>query len=262
MLKETALVIGIGTGMAGSLIALPCLANDSAAELAAGGITLVRSDGIAMVSEDLTISTELVTVSYVFRNETQAPITTRVAFPVPEWDEEYEGDIDLDRQSKNPMNFSVKVDGKPVKFETDIKRKSGRVAVTHHWTQTFPVGDLRVDHRYRPVAGAFFGPDNRNEIPELDRQLRETYCVGPTLLAAIKKQQTLVKTVAYILKSGANWKGPIRKFKLTLVKDKPKDRISICLPDTRKASPTTFVVERTDFTPTQDLKIAFISTDM
>lgn len=259
MLKATALFVGLWL----ALVALPCQANDSAAELAAGGITLVRSDGIAMVSEDLTISTELVTVAYVFRNETQAPITTRVAFPVPEWDETYDGDINLNRESKNPMDFSVKVEGKPVKFETEIKKKAGMVAVTHHWTQTFPVGDLHVEHRYRPVRGEFFGPDKAYPNADVEKELHDTYCLGPTLLTATKakRPQTTMRTVQYILKSGANWKGPIRKFKLTLVKANPKDKISICLPDTRKASPTTFVVERTDFTPTEDLKVLFIPAD-
>jgi Domain of unknown function (DUF4424) len=45
----------------------------------------------------------------------------------------------------------------------------------------------------------------------------------------------MMQTVHYILKSGANWKGPIQKFKLTLVKRTPKDKISLCMPDTKKA---------------------------
>jgi hypothetical protein len=93
-------------------------------------------------SEDLTISSEQIDVSCFFRNQTGAPIPTRIAFPVPEWDEEMK----------------------------------------------------------------------------------------------------TIQTVNYILKSGANWKGPIRKFKLMLVKQSPKDKISVCLPETRKTSPTTYVV--------------------
>ena len=38
----------IGVGLVAGLLAPQARANDSAAELAAGGITLVRSDGFAM----------------------------------------------------------------------------------------------------------------------------------------------------------------------------------------------------------------------
>jgi len=249
----------LGVQLLSGLLTLPARANDSAAELGAGGITLVRSDGIALLSEDLTISEDEVRVAYVFRNETAAPITTRVAFPVPDYDAEYEGDIALDRDSKNPMKFSVKVDGKQVKFQTESKKRAGMVKVTHHWTQTFPPGrELAVEHRYVPVAGAFFGPEGTGADPEMDKLLTKDYCVGPTLLASMKKQMLPLRTVHYILTSGANWKGPIRKFKLTLRKSRPQDKLSVCLPDTKKTSPTTFVVERSDFLPTEDLHILFV----
>ena len=45
---------------------------------------------------------------------------------------------------------------------------------------------------------------------------------------------------------------------IKLVKSNPKDKISLCMPDTKKASPTTFVVERSGFVPTEDLKVLFI----
>jgi len=98
-------------------------------------------------------------------------------------------------------------------------------------------------------------------------RLRRLLALSPTaephplpenLLAALTKNSAYLQTVHYILKSGANWKGPIQKFKLTLVKRTPKDKISLCMPDTEKASPTTFVVERTDFTPTEDLQVLFV----
>jgi hypothetical protein len=235
-------------------------ANDSAAELGAGGIKLVRSEGIVMQSEELTISEDEVRVQYLFRNETKNPITTMVAFPVPEWDDSDEGDINLDRESKNPMGFTVKVNGKAIQFATEVNRNGHKVSVTHHWTQTFPPDqEMKVEHRYNPVTGSIiFTPDANHADAKFDAMLARSYCVGPTLLAAMKKSEILLRTVHYILKSGANWKGPIRQFKLTLVKKHPKDKISICMPDTRKVSPTQFVVERTDFLPTDDLRVLFI----
>ena len=65
-------------------------------------------------------------------------------------------------------------------------------------------------------------------------------------------------TVHYILTTGANWKGPIKNFKLTIAKHVPADKVSVCIPDTRKVSPTTFEVVRHDFVPKEDLNILFI----
>jgi hypothetical protein len=249
-------------GLLPILIASPVWGNDSAAELAAGGIILVRSDGIAMVEEDLAISLDEVRVTYLFRNETPAPITTRVAFPVPQWDEDDEGDLELDRTSKNPMNFSLTINGQATTFETEVRKAGTKVNVTHHWTQTFPPGqDVKVEHRYRPVAGGFFSPEERYPSAALDKELTQAFCVGPTLLASLKRNPAYLRTVGYILKSGANWRGPIRRFRLTLTKAKPRDKISVCLPDTRKVSPSQFVVDRTNFTPTADLRVLFIPAE-
>lgn len=46
-------------------------ANDSEAILAGGVLTFKKSDGIAMESEELTISPHLVEVAYVFRKHHQ-----------------------------------------------------------------------------------------------------------------------------------------------------------------------------------------------
>lgn len=59
-------------------------ANDSSAELAAGGLVLVKTDAIAMQREDLYLSPTEVRVRYEMQNGTGAPVTLRVAFPMPE----------------------------------------------------------------------------------------------------------------------------------------------------------------------------------
>jgi hypothetical protein len=65
-------------------IASPSAANDSAAELAAGGLVLVKTDAIALQREDLALSPLEVRVRYEMRNDTGQPVTLRVAFPMPE----------------------------------------------------------------------------------------------------------------------------------------------------------------------------------
>lgn len=101
--------------LAAAGLAVQARANDSTAELAAGGLVLTRSDGIEMRSEDLSISRRAVKVDYVFRNTSGKDITTLVAFPMPD----ITGDIDFTDSiphpgSDNMLGFSTTVDGRPV----------------------------------------------------------------------------------------------------------------------------------------------------
>ena len=59
-------------------------ANDSASELAGGGIVLMKNDVIVMQREDLSLSPAEVKVRYEMRNDSGKPVTLRVAFPLPE----------------------------------------------------------------------------------------------------------------------------------------------------------------------------------
>jgi hypothetical protein len=236
----------------------PVIANDSLATLGAGGIVLTKSDGIVMESENLFIGEHKVRVEYVFRNVSGVDLLTRVAFSLPKWDDD--GDIGWGEHhtDKNPMNFSVVVDGKPQPFETEFKEDH---VSHHHWMQRFPKDrPLFIVHQYEPVAGGM--PVGFPEYMTRDDELtlRRDYCVAPKLLAWIRKNGRAHHLVHYILKSGANWKGPIRHFRLTIKKDAPDDKVSLCIPDNlRRVSPTAFVVERDDFVPTYDLKLLFVS---
>jgi hypothetical protein len=244
-------------------------ANDSSALLEAGGIVLTKSDDVVMESEDLSISRELVRVSYQFRNTGKADVQTRVAFPLPglpQCDDDHEGDCEGDMQVRGkPPNwilFKLTVDGKRRPFQTerklDMKDGVGKLWITHHWEQDFPKDrPVAVQHEYVPVAGGFF---TRPGDPAWAREMAEKYCVGPKLIEAMKRAggEQFVWAVHYTLKTGANWKGPIRRFKLTIVKDAPADKVSVCLPDTRKVSPRNFEVTRQDFVPTDDLRVLFI----
>jgi|WetSurMetagenome_2_1015567.scaffolds.fasta_scaffold449131_1 hypothetical protein len=251
----------LGTAVSGSVVH----ANDSSALLEAGGIVFTVSKDVSMESEELWIGRELVRVSYVFKNTGPADVKTEIAFPVPGLpicdennDSECDGDIQV-RGGTNPMMFKMSVDGRPTAFKTDRKTEmkggSGKVWYTHHWEQIFPKNmSVRIEHDYVPIAGGFFTRTGR----AFEKEMSETYCVGPKLLKELAKQEQYVRTVHYILTTGANWKGPIKSFKLTIAKESPKDKISVCLPDTRRVSATTFEVVRENFLPTQDLKILFI----
>ena len=66
------------------LLSGPANANDSMAELGAGGLVLVATGAIAMQREDLALSPAEARVRYEMRNDTGRPVTVRVAFPMPE----------------------------------------------------------------------------------------------------------------------------------------------------------------------------------
>jgi hypothetical protein len=70
--------------LCGEALSGPATANDSASELAAGGIVLVKNGVIAMQREDLHLSPAEVRVRYEMRNDSGKPVTLRVAFPLPE----------------------------------------------------------------------------------------------------------------------------------------------------------------------------------
>jgi hypothetical protein len=113
-----AAALGLATGLAGA-----ALANDSTAELAAGGLVLTKNTAIQMRSEDLYISDKLVKVHYVFANTTNADVTVTVAFPMP--DITVQGlDDNISIPSQDPLNFlafSTVADGKPVVAQVEQK---------------------------------------------------------------------------------------------------------------------------------------------
>ena len=98
-------------------------ANDSTAELAAGGLVLTKTDDIEMRSEDLFVSAKEIRVTYHFFNRSAQDRTVTVAFPMP--------DVTLDfidgltavphPGTENFLDFSTKADGRPVATQVEVK---------------------------------------------------------------------------------------------------------------------------------------------
>jgi hypothetical protein len=104
-------------------IAGPAGANDSTAELAAGGLVLTKTAAIEMRSEDLYISAKQVRVRYHFANTSAHDVTVTVAFPMPDITTEGYDDM-LAIPTQNPTNFlafTTTVDGQPVKARLERK---------------------------------------------------------------------------------------------------------------------------------------------
>lgn len=179
---------------AGAVLALLCFvaagqaarANDSASEFGIGGLVMVKTDAITMQREDLTITPNWVTVRYEFRNDGPAPVTLRVAFPLPEVPVflpggQMIGETKVDVFPFNPPNFVAFLawaDGKAIEPEIEIRAE-------------LPDGRSVLDE-LREIGGwslvlnpRMFVNRGRDEIDALDigprvfRQLEEIGALGP-----------------------------------------------------------------------------------
>jgi len=305
------------------------IANDSTAEMTAGGLVLKNSRSIDMVEEDLFLSAEEIRVNYIFHNRARADENVIVAFPMPDRDlsREGEGDIAFVR------DFVTTVEGRRVQTQVEHKAMlAGRdvtallarhnipvaplmgyregvrdpveaalarlgtaeraalarqglidlganqevarylwtVKETHYWTQNFPAGrELRISHRYKPGTGGSVGallaiPSLRN-TPDSRAMIRD-YCADRDFLAGADRLHRAAGEngmpselrFGYILRTGANWRSPIRRFRLVVDKGHPRNIVSFCGTGVRRISPTQFEMRRTNWRPTQDLRVLII----
>jgi hypothetical protein len=153
----------------------------------------------------------------------------------------------------------------------EIVRYRWTVKETYYWTQTFPAGrDLKIQHRYKPGVGASVGSvlsiRSSRGSPEY-RQMVRDYCVDQAFLSGAERMMKTggessylpETTIGYILKTGANWRSPIRNFRLVVDKGSPDSIVSFCGTGVRKIGPTQFEMRRTNWRPTQDLKVVILS---
>lgn len=101
---------------------LPYLAfaNDGFGVLGAGGIIIGKTDDIAMTKEVLDISYDQIKVDYEFVNESDHDITETIVFPLPPYTDGSQSDAD----QRSIRDFTVNVNGKPVKFKKRVRAVS------------------------------------------------------------------------------------------------------------------------------------------
>ena len=143
------------------------------------------------------------------------------------------------------------------------------IVTRYHWTQTFPAGaEVRISHAYtnRPPGGLFYWtypPEDWNAY------LIDQYCIDEGTSKAMARaldnkdndefnDYGISYHIAYVLRTANSWAGPIGKFKLTLDKGDPGNVISLCADGVKKTGPTTFVIEKTNYTPDRDLEIMIV----
>lgn len=97
-------------------------ADDSSAELGAGGLVLTHSPDIRLADEDLRINPKDVAARFTFINEGRDDIDTIVAFPLPDIDTSRFSEEPLGRTTGDPVNFvgfTVAENGKTVSFRIE-----------------------------------------------------------------------------------------------------------------------------------------------
>ncbi len=106
-----------------ALLPLPAYANDGWGGLTATGLTFGQTDAVAMLSEDLTITPDHISVDYVFRNLTGREVTGEVIFPLPPLSLVEMGwsswNLPEDLGRDNLLNFRASVDGRQQKVKID-----------------------------------------------------------------------------------------------------------------------------------------------
>ena len=136
--------------------------------------------------------------------------------------------------------------------------------------QVFPAGKtVEVTHRYVPLVGGSVGgaldPEYRKDSA---RDYAQRYCTDRAFLAGIDRRLGtkppgerpgyVEHWLSYILRSGANWRGPIGDFRLVIDKGKPDNLVSFCMDGVKKISPTLFEVRKTNFEPTKDIDVLIV----
>lgn len=148
------------------------------------------------------------------------------------------------------------------------------VRETWSWEQTFPARrDLVVEHQYTPGAGGSVGSiltmdDLDGDLRREQAQYRRRYCTDDAFVAAARRLAReggessggLVPDlmVNYILRTGANWRAPIGRFRLVVEKPDPRVIVSFCGEGVRRISPTQFEMVRTNWRPDRDLEVLYL----
>lgn len=138
------------------------------------------------------------------------------------------------------------------------------VKTNFHWEQVFPARQtILISHRYKPVIGGFH---MGTEISLTDpRDNLASWCPDKGFASAAKTlpadENAMLEaaTLEYIVKTGANWAGPISRFRLEIDKA-GADLVSLCpIPGLKlERRGQSFVAEATQYVPTADIKLLFV----
>jgi heat shock protein HslJ len=140
-----------------------------------------------------------------------------------------------------------------------------------YWEQRFPAGqEITIEHRYTPLVGGSVstGLGLMDRDPKV-RAFYDKYCVDEQFVDAAKEKAKgnslkdhpgsfSEKWIEYVLTTGANWFGPIRKFRLVVDKGREENLVSFCGQGTRKVGLSEYEFTATDFVPEKDLNVLIL----
>jgi hypothetical protein len=155
-----------------------------------------------------------------------------------------------------------------------MKHLSARwsLRTTFYWEQTFPAkAETVIEHRYRPSVGGSVqtglgAPSSVKEAWYDD--YKRKYCLDGDFFASVERLRKAAKSefgppyaeqrIDYILRTGANWSGPIGQFHLTVDKGEAGSLVSFCGQGVKKTSDTKFEMTKTNFSPDGDLAVLIL----
>lgn len=320
---------GLAFGLAGLAVSGSALANDTAAQLTAGGLEFVLNEHVQMVSEELFISMDEVRVDYVFENHSAVDQRVLVAFPMPDIESDWFGSPVAypTYDGENIFGFSTSFDGQPVTaqlhqrvFALGVDRTKELVALgvplgphlsetsdaldrlaqadqdtllalgiigreswndhavhyprwrlvsAYTWEAVFPAGEtVEVSHRYMPSVGGTVGVNVLYDDDGVTlADYRGRYCLEDNIVATLRNAQTdpeepwtspyQERWVSYVLTTGANWAGPIERFRLVVDKGSERNLVSFCGEGVNRISPTRFEMVAENFWPGNDIELLF-----
>jgi hypothetical protein len=140
------------------------------------------------------------------------------------------------------------------------------------WQQRFPFHqEIRIEHRYRPiVGGTVYTSLGASKQSDAQLAFNEKFCVDEEFVREVKIKTKMdsvteyystsfsVNWIEYVLTTGANWSGPIRKFRLVVDKGREDNLVSFCGEGIRKVGATLFEFAATNFVPKKDLFILIL----
>ncbi len=143
---------------------------------------------------------------------------------------------------------------------------------TFYWQQTFRAkAETVIEHKYTPSVGASVqtslgSPSAAKEDWYSD--YKQKYCLDRDFNTAIDRARREAKSqfgapyseerIEYVLKTGANWAGPIKNFRLVIDKGDASNLVSFCGTGVKKIGATQFEIRKDDFTPDKDLHVLIL----
>jgi hypothetical protein len=157
-----------------------------------------------------------------------------------------------------------------VKDDDDSEKPLWTLRTSFYWQQLFPASrETIIEHRYKPSVGNSAGTSvgsREFQRSEYFREYQRKYCMEPSFLRSVERTTNgslgssafQEYRIEYILKTGANWSGPIKDFRVVVDKGKTTNIVSFCGDQVQKIGPTQFEMRAKNFVPYTDFYVLIL----